>query len=316
MSLTFDRKGDIQPYGGSADLLAMIDLLMRARPPSRIDNYPSPTDLHELLSLESVQSRTQLWVDPVGGLVAFAFVDDFNNLRFEVDPLHASSNLEAEIVAWGIESLKGDDLTNPQTSEQPTLDASCREDDSQQIAFLKRHGFIQSADRTLHMARSLLPPIPGPMLPNGFIIRPVAELGEAEALVELHQAAFGTAHMNLELRLAMMSVPDYDPDLDLVAVAPDGRLAGYCFCFISQVEIGNAGTLDGYTDPVAVHPEFRRRGLARAMLLTGLRLLRARGVQTAHISTSASNLAMQRAAESVGYTIEATTIWFSKEIGR
>jgi len=111
-----------------------------------------------------------------------------------------------------------------------------------------------------------------------------------------------------------MDVPDYDPDLDLVAAAEDGPLAGYCFCYISYAENAQTGRLDGYTDPVAVHPDYQRRGLARAMLFAGLRLLQERGMHTARLSTSANNLAMQRAAESAGYQVESATIWYSMPV--
>jgi hypothetical protein len=47
-----------------------------------------------------------------------------------------------------------------------------------------------------------------------------------------HRAAFGTEYLTVEERLATMREPEYDPELDLLAVAPDGRLAAYCMCFI------------------------------------------------------------------------------------
>ena len=60
------------------------------------------------------------------------------------------------------------------------------------------------------------------VLPPGFTIRPAGGAAEAEAWVVLHRAAFGTERMELEERLAMLAEPEYDPQLDLVAVAPDG----------------------------------------------------------------------------------------------
>jgi RimJ/RimL family protein N-acetyltransferase len=45
-----------------------------------------------------------------------------------------------------------------------------------------------------------------------------------------------------------------------------------------------------------------------------LRLLKERGVQSAHLGTSGDNLAMQKAAESVGFKVEHRTFWFSKEV--
>ncbi|NTU56154.1 MAG: GNAT family N-acetyltransferase, partial [Anaerolineales bacterium] len=101
---------------------------------------------------------------------------------------------------------------------------------------------------------------------------------------------------------------EYDPTLDLVVIAPDGTVAAYCSCSV------NNQTKIGFTDPVATHPNYQRMGLARALLLTGMILLKERGMSYAHLGTSGNNIAMQKTAESVGFTVEYKTIWFSKEV--
>ncbi len=114
--------------------------------------------------------------------------------------------------------------------------------------------------------------------------------------------------MTTENRLVIMNTSEYDPALDLVVVAPDGMVAAYCTCSVN--ELGKTGE----TDPVATHPSYQRMGLARALLLKGMSLLKERGMASAHLGTSGSNIAMQKTAESVGFTVEYTTIWFSKEV--
>ena len=49
---------------------------------------------------------------------------------------------------------------------------------------------------------------------------------EAEALAALHRAAFGTDHMTVEERLAIMRAPGYLPELDLLAATPGRRVGG------------------------------------------------------------------------------------------
>jgi ribosomal protein S18 acetylase RimI-like enzyme len=124
----------------------------------------------------------------------------------------------------------------------------------------------------------------------------------------MHRAAFGTDYMTTEKRLIIMSTSGYDPSLDLVAVAPDGNIAGNCICSIHPLE------KIGFTDPVSTHPRFQRKGLARALLLTGLKSIKERGMTRARLGTSGDNIAMQKAAESAGFRIEFKTIWFSKEV--
>jgi GNAT superfamily N-acetyltransferase len=114
--------------------------------------------------------------------------------------------------------------------------------------------------------------------------------------------------MTTENRLAIMNTSAYDRSLDLVVIAPDGAIAADCLCSV------NPTSNVGRTDPIATHPQYQRLGLARALLLTGLRLLKERGMKSAHLGTSGDNIAMQKTAESVGFTIEHKIIWFSKEV--
>ena len=114
--------------------------------------------------------------------------------------------------------------------------------------------------------------------------------------------------MTTEKRLAIMNTREYDPSLDLVVMAPDRIIAAYCTCSVDPQK------KSGSTDPVATHPRYQRSGLARALLLKGMRLLKARGMLSARLGTSGDNLAMQKTAESVGFSVEYRNLWFSKEI--
>lgn len=298
-------------YAGAADLQAMIDLLIAVRPTERITDSPNVVDLRELLSRSTIQANTCLWEDADGQLVGFAFVDAYNNLRLEIASQATSGEIESQMVAWGVECVR---RAWREYGEPVTLDASCCDDDTERIALLERHGFVLQPLRTLHMIRLLDEPIPAPQLPEGFVVRHVAGEHEVELLVALHRAAFGTENLTVEDRLSWMRVPEYDPELDLVAVAPNGTFAAYCMCSISEEENALTGRYEGYTDPVATHPAFQRRGLARALLLTGCRLLKQRGVETAVLGTSSENVALQRVAKSVGFRVQSAKLWFEKQV--
>jgi len=298
-------------YSSSTDLQTVIGLLTASRPAERITDYPGIVDLQEILARPTIQANTSLWQNASGQSLGFAIVDDSNNLLFEVVPGAADSGLESQIIAWGVDCLR---RAKPDQIGTLTLDASCRDDDKERIALLERHGFARQAVRSLHMTRPLDGPIPGPHLPPGFVIRHVTGEGEVQALVALHRAAFGTENLTVEDRLSWMRTPEYDPSLDLVAVAPDGALAAYCMCHISREENTRSGRNEGYTDPVATHPAFQLRGLARALLVTGLDLLKQRGVETAVLGTSSDNMAMQQTARSVGFRVHTTKLWFAKPL--
>ena len=300
-----------RPYTGVADLQAMIDLLIAVRAAERIADYPSIVDLREMSGTPDTQANTRLWEDEAGQLVGFAIVDvAFSNLLFEIAS-QATGRIETYVIAWGVEPIR---QARRDHGQPLTLDTSCHDDNTERMALRERHGFVPQEASTLLMIRPLNEPIPTPHVPAGFAIRHVVGENEVEAYVALHHAAFGTEHMTIEHRLAMMRAPEYDPALDLIAVAPDGTFAAFCMCHISQQENAQPGRNEGWTDPVGTRPEFRRRGLARALLLTGFHLLKQRGVETAMLSVSSENTAGRRAFASVGFHKQSTKISFAKQV--
>ena len=189
---------------------------------ARLPHGSTVPDLDESLQLASIRATTRLWQHNQD-VVAFAFVDDYNNLRFEIDPAHRSGQLAEEIVAWGVACIR---QRNRETGENRTLDASCWTDDTWQIAMLEQAGFVRDDFRTLRYAHTLSKPVTAHPLPPGFALRCVEGDHEVEQLVALHRAAFGTTNMTVEQRLAIMHAPGYQRELDLVAVTSDGRAGG------------------------------------------------------------------------------------------
>jgi len=288
-------------YEGEKDFQTMIDLQNKIRPASHINDYPGKVDIEENLAVEEIRANTKLWFDgsqPIG----WAYVDDFHNLRWELEKPYAQT-VGAEMVAWGEDCIRKI-LTAGETS---TLDASCREDYQERLDFIRQHGFHQTEVTSVHMKRNLSDPIPDTELPQGFQIRPVKGIEEAEAIAAAHRAAFDSDYMTTENRLIIMNSSEYDPTLDLVVIAPDGMIAGYCTC-----STDSSG--EGQTDPVAVHPSHQRRGLAKALLFKGLKLLKECGMKSAHFTTSGDNIPMQKSGEAAGFFLENRTLWFEKEV--
>jgi len=69
---------------------------------------PGPTaisDLEERLLMPSIRENLCLWEES-GRLAAFAFVDGYNNLNFEILPETRSPELEDDLVAWATELMR------------------------------------------------------------------------------------------------------------------------------------------------------------------------------------------------------------------
>ena len=293
-----------RPYADDHDLQAMIELVS-SRPPERMMVFPSIVDLQEISGTLEGQESLHLWHDGEK-LVAFAYLSgDF--LAFELASSAPFVPLADVILGWGIEMLADGD-------EPPkSVFTGCREEDTARIAFLQQRGFTADPVQTIHFTRTLTDPLPAPVLPAGFAIRPLAGEAEVEAWLQIHHAAHESAQMTADFRRSMMRAAEYRSELDLVAVAPDGRLAAYAMCHFSVEENRLRKQNVGYTDPVATHPDFQGKGLARA-LLEGFRRLKDAGMDIAEVSTSGDNTGMVRTAESVGYRQASTTIFYEKPL--
>ncbi len=294
-----------RPYGEPDDLNAMQAFLRRVRPAARLADYPGLTDLRELAAQPDTLAYTRLWFEPAGQMAGFAWASEYNSLHIEPDPA-CGPELEQAMLDWVVPlaqrlaAERGED-------EAPRI--ACRLDDSARLARLAQSGFRRLDEGVVHLARRLDAPIPAPALPPGFTIRPWRGESELEAWVVLHRAAFGTEHMTAAYRRAMAAGPDYDPEMDLVAVAPDGRLAAYAVGSYPVEENALTGQAAGYADPLATHPDFQGRGLATALLLEAARRLQARGAERVCYGTASDNLAMQAAGRKAGFALEYETIW-------
>ncbi|HXQ32769.1 MAG TPA: GNAT family N-acetyltransferase [Anaerolineales bacterium] len=119
-------------------------------------------------------------------------------------------------------------------------------------------------------------------LPENFRIRPLNGKHEVDAYVALHRAVFESKNMTVEWRSRTLDHPEYIPELDLVAVAPDGQLAAFCICWLAK---DLNGEISGQIEPLGVHADFRKIGLGGAILLEGLKRLSVLGARRVYVQT-------------------------------
>jgi ribosomal protein S18 acetylase RimI-like enzyme len=293
------------------DLQAMTALLRRLRDAGQVV-YPIATDLHEELDDPAARASVRLWEDEQGEMLGFCYVSTWQNLVDAFQEAAFSHQVEREMMDCALNTVRERNRTSGKNDK---LDASVLESDTFKRVLLERNGFTLQEESSLLLARRLDNFLPQPNLPPGFTIRPMAGDTELEAYVALHRAAFGTENMTLEYRRSIMHAPDYLPELDLVAVAPDGRLAAFCVCQIFPDDSPRAGgTREGWTDPLGTHPDFQRKGLAQALMLAGMHLLKARDVDTVLLGTSSTNIPMQRTAAALGFQKVSNTLWYSRQV--
>ncbi|HVA93133.1 MAG TPA: GNAT family N-acetyltransferase [Chloroflexota bacterium] len=115
--------------------------------------------------------------------------------------------------------------------------------------------------------------------------------------------------MTVEWRAGSPRMPEYRSDLDLVVVAPDGRLAGFCIGWLGLERRA------AQIEPIGIDPDFQGRGLSRTLLLEMLHRFKALGAEHAQVETDTSRLPALHAYEAVGFRPQYKSFrrgqWFS-----
>jgi len=281
-----------------AELEAIADLQNLCVEVDNLDGGTSPTELQEDFNDPTFDREhdLQLWRDRNGVLQAVAtlwrptpaaYIEGY--LHFSVHPQARNQGLELDIMAWGEQRLR---QVAKGLSLPIELQMGCRDTLRDRMALYEQFGCMPIR-YFFRMRRSLIEPIPDPLLPEGFHLRQVNPETEAEAWVEMFNQSFidhwNHHPMTLEEYRYYTSVSDYDPAMDLVAVAPDGTLAAFCYARICAQDNARSGRQEGWINVLGTRRGFRRRGLGRAMLLAGLHRLAEAGMETALLGVDAEN---------------------------
>jgi mycothiol synthase len=148
-----------------------------------------------------------------------------------------------------------------------------------------RYGFM--------MVRPNLDDIPDLPLPDGLEVRPVRREYLRtiwEALIEAFRDHWGHRPGTEEEYQRFVNDPDMQPQLWQVAWdTRTNEVAGMVLNSFSEKENEQFHFKRGWTDPICVRRPYRRQGLARALIMRSLRLLREQGMMEAALGVDAEN---------------------------
>ncbi|MFJ4850817.1 MULTISPECIES: GNAT family N-acetyltransferase [unclassified Streptomyces] len=191
-------------------------------------------------------------------------------LSYQVDPGHAG--LVDEVIDW-YDATAGD-------IERTVMPGAADEFALNRWA---AHGYVTDpaalgdAGSWTQLNERGLDHVEQPVLPDGFRFRTAEEAGP-DAAVQAHVDAWAPSTYSAEGYEGVRRTASYRGDLHLLVEAPDGTMASSTIMWLDGVN------RTAEFEPVGTHPGYRRRGLARAMLLHGMRLARAAGA--AHMTVA------------------------------
>lgn len=237
--------------------------------------------------IDTLDGAVTIWETAGGEIAAVLNPEDPGHVFLQVHPAARSSELEAEMLD-AAESRLG----APGPDGSPRVVVWAHEDDPLRQSLLAERGYTQREGAECQHQRVLDGPLPAPSPAPGYTLR---ALGDADELLArswvswraLHPDEPDAAYEGWEWYRSVQRLPLYRRDLDIVAAAADGELAGFCTLWYDDA------MRTGYFEPVGVAPEHQRRGLGRAMMLEAMRRAQAMGatlVTVAGFSEAANSL--------------------------
>ncbi len=254
---------------------------------------------------QSIPDCLDLWEDLDGRLIGFAwFTPDHNGVTIQVHPDYFYSNLRQIICQWVEQKYQS---VIRQKTAGSILRIGCFDHDYLNQDLLKRLGYQKDPFHYVHFSRPLTRAVKKRSLLSGFNVRATTK-ADIAARAALYNVAFGTDAVTEQSYQQVRTVPDYMADLDLVAVAPSGRLAGFAQCWLDSVN------RIGFFEPIGTHPDFRRHGLGKTLIYEGLFRMQTWGMSEAWIYTESPNLPAQKLYTSLDFNIFAREYDYIKDL--
>ena len=253
-----------------------------------------------------------LWFGDAGQLQAWAVMQTpFWTVDYACHP-HAVPDLHRQVLGWAgarAHQLLGTPFGLPSWYAVAFADRTGRIRDLEAAGFTCQAHVGEDSWSKVWMRRPAELRLPGVPIPEGFTLRPLAGEAEVKDYVELHRAAFQTRNMTVEWRARTLRSAGYVPDLDCVAVAPDGRLAAFCIGWLDRAFSPPRGQIE----PMGVHPDYRHMGLGQALLAEVLCRLQAHGAAHVYVETDRERNAALALYQSLGFRLVREVLVYRKD---
>ncbi|MBN2385773.1 MAG: GNAT family N-acetyltransferase [Anaerolineales bacterium] len=304
--LTFRR------FRGEADYPHMAALIAACKVADNVERSTTVEDIARTYRyLENCDPATDmLFAEIDGQLIAYGRIfwhDLAEGIRLYhiIGFLHPDWRHKGLATAmWKFAERRGREIAAEHPPGRPKY-FQCEPFDSEKdmVALLEKQGY-EPVRYEIYMTRDLSKPFPETPLPEGLEVRPVvaADLWPIyHATNEAFRDHWGIRDMSEEEYREWMEAPTFQPALWKVAWDGD-QMASVVHNFVDEKENEEYGRKRGYTEGIATRRPWRKRGLARALLIQSMRMFKEMGMTETALSTDAQNLSGSlRLYEGVGY---------------
>lgn len=300
-----------RPFAGPDDLYRLQDFnAQQIKAHGRIGlMHPGdiPHRIYNALRRDDPTQQVFIWEDATGAIVAWSLLDPGGagmDTQMSPEMRQIAPGLESEMNVWSEETLLA--LMHDRGSEATSIETDVFMADTTRTDLLTSMGWVVSTEVAVLTRRSL-DDLKPPELPPGYKIRTVRGVEEAGPVSELHSAGFGSS-WTTELYRRVMESPGYAPEHELLVEAPDSALAGFCVIWPDQVN------RTGLFEPVAVHPDHRRRRLGGALMRAGMATMASWGMEWAEVMYEEENPGSGRLYRGEGFEPTWKQVFYRKPI--
>lgn len=242
-------------------------------------------DSHFATLQEFFLGSVHLWreLDCDNQLVGFCIAERVGNSIF-LQVLWQYRMIEVDMLGW-IESEWGQGLETVQTYAY--FGDERREEVLRQSGFCDggEVGYMYAYDVTQEYVEKPLEP--------GFFIQTLAQYANIDARAEVERKTFGQSILTRQWLEGKMRAPGYLQEWDFGAISPEGKPVAFCLAWPDH-QNGMAEL-----DPIGTHPDYRKRGLAKAIIIECFRRLREAGIRYVYISSAPEPYVSNRLYESL-----------------
>ena len=210
----------------------------------------------------------------------------------QVRPDLRGTNFEREVLMYAENRTL--DLIRRHRIEGDRIYGDAYRCDTTRVELLTEMGWVRDGKPPWVVNRAALIDLAKPVLPDGYVIRAAVGLGEASALAEVHAASFGST-WTPEMYRKVMQSPGYAAEREFIIEAADGTFAAFTVTWHDQVN------RTGLLEPVGTHPDHRRRGLGKALVLYAMRKMAAEGMEYATVVNEGTNEAARQLYRACGF---------------
>jgi len=224
---------------------------------------------------------TYVWENEKDEIVAVLSPEEIENIHLQLHPDYKSKELIKEMIEVAEKNYPRSYDGN-RKKERHIIWSHDVDDMKNNV--LKEMGYQPTEWLDNQRHKPLDESLPKVEMPKGYSIR---HMGLDSDIPKRSWASFRAFHSEEPLEnyeddggewyYNIIKTPLYRRDLDLVAIAPEGGIVGFVTVWYDDY------TRTGYFEPVGVTPSHQRQGIAKALILEGMKKLRELGATLAVI---------------------------------